>query len=1042
MANEISTHASTNVIELKSIFEVIPGNHVLLLANPPHFTILSVSDDYCLTAGRSKDEILGKDFLELFPTGTTHKEFAVITNTSLHQVIHSKHQDEIDLLRYGLLNHEGDFDERYWSFKHKPVLDDERNVQYIIHSAKDITDRVNIEQKQEHIKHLQQAHNLFMQAPIAIMILKGEDLIIDLANEPCIEYLDKGNNVIGKSLLELLPEIKQTDDWQMLHNVRTSQIPYQSFDKPVLLVRNEKLELFHFNVVMQPYYEQDSDTAVGVLIFATEVSERLAIKKELEESKRKFELAIEGAQLGIYTINFPDNTAIVSHKIVDWFSLDSTHTTFEKIIARIHPEDQLLVKRTIQNSLQANSNPRHDFVYRILDKENNKVCYLRSIGEVQYEGGKPKFISGILQDVTAQTESRRNIEESEARLNHLANAMPQVVWMAEPNGDVMYYNDRVREFDGARKLPKGKWIWESILHPDDTQGTMDAWSRSIENRSVYEKEHRIHMRDGTYRWHLSRAFPQKDEQGNVLQWYGTATDIHQQKMFEKQLQENEEHLASIFNQTSVGIAQTDLQGKFTLVNERYCEIVGRTKEELYELTTYDITHPDDLMVNVPMLERAAKEGIPFKYEKRYLRPNGTFVWVNINVSAVKDSLEKPLYVIGVCQDITERKIAEQALKESEQRFRTLADNAPMWVWMADEMLNITYVNTAFFKFVGLNNGNEFDASVFERVIHPDDLARVHEIFISSSSEHKPYEMECRFKNCHTDQYEWFHMSGVPRFDHETFSGFIGTGINIQAQKNILTQLETRVRERTKELNRANRALQQSNEDLQQFAHVASHDLKEPIRKIKTFCGRLEDDRDSRFSVRGKEYLTKINRATDRMASMVEGVLNYSTANASHQPIVKVNLNEILNDIECDLELLIQEKQATIRHEPLPELEGAPVLLYQLFYNLVNNSLKFAKRDLPLEVVISCSIAHGKNGEFAQIIFRDNGIGFEQEHAENIFNTFARLHPKDKYEGTGLGLSLCRKITRRHHGSIEATGKRDEGAEFRIVLPLLQREQFI
>jgi signal transduction histidine kinase len=249
------------------------------------------------------------------------------------------------------------------------------------------------------------------------------------------------------------------------------------------------------------------------------------------------------------------------------------------------------------------------------------------------------------------------------------------------------------------------------------------------------------------------------------------------------------------------------------------------------------------------------------------------------------------------------------------------------------------------------------------------------------------------------------------------------------------RLETEVRVRTREL-------QKSNEDLQQFAHVASHDLKEPVRKIRIFSSRLKEEYGEGLPDQARVFLDKIEQATARMFSMIEGVLAYSILNGSEQTTEPIDLNVVLDDIESDLEVTIGEKRASLVRGQLPCIDGASVLIYQLFYNLINNSLKFAKAGEPPVIAVVAKILQGEGSTdaIAEITLTDNGIGFEQQHTDRIFDTFARLHAKDKYEGTGLGLALCKKIVERHHGSITATGEKNKGAVFIIRLPLVQKRK--
>jgi signal transduction histidine kinase len=246
------------------------------------------------------------------------------------------------------------------------------------------------------------------------------------------------------------------------------------------------------------------------------------------------------------------------------------------------------------------------------------------------------------------------------------------------------------------------------------------------------------------------------------------------------------------------------------------------------------------------------------------------------------------------------------------------------------------------------------------------------------------------------------------------------------------KMEDLVTQRTEQLAR-------SNEDLQQFAHVASHDLKEPLRKISTFSNILIEDQKDNLTEKGNLYLQKIESASRRMSLMIEGVLAYSTVSTDEESYEAFSLNALMEEVKGDLELAIIQKDAQINYGKLPKISGMHILLYQLFYNLISNSLKFTKPGIPPVINISAETVtktiNKKTGEFVHIAIRDNGIGFNPDYAEKMFGVFSRLNSKEEFEGTGLGLALCKKIVMRHEGEIYAEGEDGKGATFHVFLPV-------
>jgi signal transduction histidine kinase len=402
-------------------------------------------------------------------------------------------------------------------------------------------------------------------------------------------------------------------------------------------------------------------------------------------------------------------------------------------------------------------------------------------------------------------------------------------------------------------------------------------------------------------------------------------------------------------------------------------------------------------------------------------------------------------VLVVCTETTEKVNNLKKLAESKEELEFAIEAAELGTWDLNPVTNKFTANTRLKIWFGLKPSDEVELALAIDSIAEKDKKRVAEAIQYSLSYESGgfYDIEYTIVNTVTNQERIVRAKGRAWFtDDKKAYRFNGTLQDITEEairKKKLAKnrqsLELAVSERTKEL-------QQSNEDLQQFAHVASHDLQEPVRKIKIFSGRLKNDKENTISQNSLSYLNKIEQAAERMTNMIEGVLKYSTLNGREQLIEVVDLNKIISDVLSDMELSIHHKNAIIEYGGLPVIEGAPVLIHQLFYNLINNSLKFSKLDVCPRVRVKSEKINYEGDEFVKIYFEDNGIGFGLEDKENIFEAFTRLNSKDKYEGTGLGLALCKKIASRHHGDILAESLNGSGSLFMITLPVKQKSKII
>lgn len=644
------------VPDFRSIFESIPGNYLIVKPNPPDFTIIAVSDDYASVTNTKREEILGKALFQIFPDNPDDPDADGVAKlgASLETVMREKKQHVMPVQHYDIPNPDRSFSIRYWSPTNSPVLNDDGEVTCIIHHVIDITEQVEVKKKLHSLELNKQAHDLFMQAPVAISIFKGTANFIALANDRILELWGKDSSVIGKTVQEVLPELKEQGFIELLDRVRETGEPYYTYETIVILLRQGKEKTLYINFVYQPYYESGGEVS-GVIMIATDVTEQVVARKKVEESERQF--------------------------------------------------------------------------------------------------------------------------------RQIADSMPQIVWTSRPDGYLDYYNKQWYEFTGFQER-YGDQSWIPIIHPDDVKLCYDTWYHAVQTGEEYLIEYRFKDRKhGDYRWFLGKALPIKDDQGNIIKWFGTCTDIHDQKL--------------------------------------------------------------------------------------------------------------------------------------------------------------------------------------------------------------------------------------------------------QAER-----LEEKVNIRTREL-------KEKNSELEQFAQVTSHDLQEPLRKILIYTDMVKNDLQNKLTERSKLSIDKVCDATQRMSNSLRELLNY-TSIAKNEQFTLVDLNDTVKHVLDDLELVINAKKAVIHAGTLPIIRAIPLQMQQLFYNLLNNALKFSKPDQPPVVEISArsllateikntvTLAPGK--QHIEITVKDNGIGFEQKYADQIFIMFQRLNDRSQFEGTGIGLSLCKKVIDNHGGLISVSARPYEGAAFHIVLP--------
>ncbi|TCZ67499.1 PAS domain-containing sensor histidine kinase [Flaviaesturariibacter aridisoli] len=590
----------------------------------------------------------------------------------------------------------------------------------------------------------------------------------------------------------------------------------------------------------------------------------------------------------------------------------------------------------------------------------------------------------------------------------------------------MNWSDRTKALFG---LPPEAEItlaeFRAAIHPDDLPRALANLEAAQDpaGNGILEQEYRVRSAsDGSTRWLRSKGKYFPAQPGQAARFAGVVQDITSWKESEYWLTEGQQRLQAALTASGTGTFRWNIQTNGLSWDENLDRLFGLPPgQTVRSLDSFiECVHPDDRAAVIECCCQCADSAADFDLQFRVVWPDGTIRWLDDKGKTYLDADGRPAYMTGACVDITARRQAEEALRASEARLRMLTEALPQLSWMRDATSHkLEYASNRWQEYSGIEDADLAWASM----VHPDDKERAMQVWQESMASATDFREQVRLRN-RDGEYRWHLSIAQPVRDGAgQVTKWTGTLLDIHEQKSFEETLERIVGERT-------RQLQQSNDDLQQFAHVASHDLKEPLRKARLFLGCYRDEARSSISPAGETFLNKVEGALDRMHAMVEGVLAYSLLHGQEFSPEPVNLADLLQEIAVDLEVPIHEKDATLHYQDLPLLKGSRVLLYQLFYNLLKNALKFTRAGVPPVLTLT---APASSGDLI-IEVRDNGIGFAPDQAKRIFEPFTRLHSKDQFEGTGLGLALCQKIMERHGGSIRAEGREGEGAVFFLAFP--------
>ncbi|PBQ32896.1 hypothetical protein CNR22_14310 [Sphingobacteriaceae bacterium] len=949
-----------------------------------------------------------------------------------------------------LVDKNGYFEECFFNVSYIPIYMEDGTVGGVQSIVLETTDKVNA------AKTLQETEArvrlLIQEAPVATALFVGKEMLIDLANDKMIEIWGKGKSVIGMPLAEALPELKEQSFLQLLDDVFTTGKSFEANGLFCELLVDGKLRPFYFDFTYKAVRNTKGEI-YGVMDMAVDVTEQVLAKRKTEKSQQELLSLFEESPVGIARISSENLVFKMANRFYGQLVGRRPDDIIGKSLLDALPElkgqgFEELLNGVLSTGVAYTANEVGATLLRnnVLEKIHVDLTYQ----PIREEG----LITGILivaTDVTQQVAARKKVEESEAHLQLMRDTVPAMIFYVDEEERYQSYNGVfMKWFNVDAKGALGKTIREFIGDKAYDQ-TRPNLRRAYGGEQVTYQMYAPSRMEGD-KWLSIVYTPDIKSDGKVKGIIVHATDITEHILTLKKIEESELFSRDVIHHSPVAkIVYTGKELTISVVNKNMLQLLGRDEsiigktfvEAIPELAGSVLEERMNHVFTTGETFVQSEEKIDLvRFGKPY---TGYYTYTYKVLRKVSGEIYG---MMAAASEITDQVLARQQIENKEKELRDLITAAPIGIAVViGKEAKIEDVNERFVQISGKSREQFKDATywdVFPEVAetYGPALEEVFETGIKFRSEEA--EMVLIRRGVHEKIFATFDY--VPIFDsYNKVSKVIILVIEVTHQVETRKQIETAVIERTKELDESNLQLKRSNSELEQFAYIASHDLQEPVRKISTFTQMLEHSIPE-ISEKSKNYISKIYTSTDRMSNLIRDVLAFSQLSQATGIFESVDLSKIIKGIEVDFELQIQEKEASIEVIDMPVVNAISSQMTQLFSNLMSNSLKYTRPGVAPVIKISASPAKKEkiaqyphldgSKKYHHIQFIDNGIGFDQEHADRIFKIFQRLHGKTEYEGTGIGLSICRKILQTHNGHITAEPGENEGALFTIFLPLV------
>ncbi len=760
--------------------------------------------------------------------------------------------------------------------------------------------------------------------------------------------------------------------------------------------------------------------------------ERKKAEHLIIESEKKFRGLLDAAPDAILIVNKEGNIAIVNLQAESLFGYNRKELIglgIEKLI----PQD--LHNKHVKNRENFFKNPKTRTMgggFSLLALRKNGEKFPVEISLAPLETSEGLVVSAAIRDITERIKTMSALQESEERYFNMVDAVEDYsILLLDKNGNVQNWNRGAEKIKGySEEEIIGKNFEVFFTSEDQRLGLPQSLLETARMEGKAVNEGLAMRKDRTLYWTaltINALYNDKDE---VIGFSKVARDITEKKIFTDALEQSEQQIKAIFNGAPDAVVVIDEEGRVIQWNPKATELFGWTQDEIIgEHLSDTIVPPQFREAHIKGMKRfmttEQSRIIGQNIEIKAVNKDHKELDVSLNISPIK--LNNGYLFVGFIRDITQQKRASETTLNNERRFKQalgiLGDN----VWEHDFKTEKTYFANTVHDLLGFpNNDLSSNVNLWWSRTHPDDRWMLEE-------NDKKYRAGLKYH--HSLEYRMFHKDGtllwildrgtvIDKYENGMPLRIVGTHTDItkrRENKQLLEQLNNNLEKRTTELTA-------SNKELEQFAYVASHDLQEPLRMISSFLQLLQKKYKGQMDETADKYIHLAVDGAGRMKLLINDLLLLSRVSTSKLNFNDVDVNQSVKNVVASLQQSIEESRAVINIGKLPLIKANPSQIEQLFQNLIGNAIKYRRQDITI-IDVNC-IEEEMVWGFS---VRDNGIGFDKKYEEKIFTIFQRLHTKNEYPGTGIGLAICKKIVERHGGKFRVDSEPGKGSTFYFTI---------